>query len=1221
LQICCQRNIEENGMISAKRVRLCGSLLAALLLSTGPAVAAEDDSLARKAQQVLEAHCHRCHGQDGAIEGGMNYILDLGKLVARKKVLPGSPDTSPLYKRVAGGKMPPPGEEPRPTDADQAVLRAWIEAGAPSPAAKSERPFVAEADVLALILRDLDRLDKRSRRFTRYFSLAVLANAGLGEDELQTYRNALAKLLNSLSWHPRITLPTAVDPQKLVLRIDLRDFQWDANLWNRLLAEYPFGVFHDSATARACSVATATRMPVVRADWFVATASRPPLYQDLLQLPTNSAELERQLRVDVLVDLQQERVARAGFNGSGISRNNRLIERHDAVHGAYWRTYDFDAVPQNLVERQNLLPDRRNLFAYPLGPGIGENLFQHAGGEIIFNLPNGLQGFMLVNAVNQRIDKGPVNIVSDPKRPDRAVETGVSCIACHYRGINPKSDQIRDYVDKNPKAFSRGDAELIRALYAPEAKMKALMDEDAERFRRAVEKTGNKITIAEPVMAVTLRYEADVDLATAAAEAGLSAAEFQARLARSEPLARNLGALKVPGGTVSRQVLVQTFGDVVKELRLGLLFEAGLAAQTLPDNTGEIDPLEAQSSQANSMAFAADGARALIASPDKTVRLWDVGAERELRRFVGHTASVWSVAFSPDGSRALSGSMDTTVRLWDVATGRELRRLQGHEGLVTALAFSPDGRKALSGGYDHAVILWDLDAGTELRRFADATRYVNTVAFTPDGRRGLFAGENTIHLVDLESGTELRRLEGHTDMVVSVAVSPDGRRLLSGSDDRTVRLWDLEVGRVLRTFQGHTSFVKCVAFSEDGKQALSGGSDQTLRLWDVETGQEGKRFTRHTDAVIQAAFAAGGGKTISGSRDGAVKLWQLARPASPKAIEPDSIVEPRGVSEGRELRPIATIPVNGTVGSLLLSPDRQALYYLNLTDGKAGRVDLTTLKRDRELRLAEGTEAMCLTPDGKTLVATAAGGSGGKVQVIDPGKMELRKTLQVSGVPYDVAATDGGLIFLSGGSGDWTDLTVLDLNREVTAARWGGLWTRSFLQLAPAQDRLYVSTQGVSPGYVEALPLASKLDDKPAALRSPSPEKHSLGGEFLLTPDGQFLLCKTGTVLRLAPGQEGDLQYAATVEPFLAAAVDPGHGAVLILNSEGAAKQYTYPEFKLQATHRLGTVAFQAALDGKSGRLYVAGFDPRTLGGKPRARGFGDIFVYEVKDLLRARAR
>ena len=60
---------------------------------------------------------------------------------------------------------------------------------------------------------------------------------------------------------------------------------------------------------------------------FIAAASRAPLYYDLLQTPNQVAELERQLRVDVLVNIQQERVARAGFNGSGVSRNNRILER------------------------------------------------------------------------------------------------------------------------------------------------------------------------------------------------------------------------------------------------------------------------------------------------------------------------------------------------------------------------------------------------------------------------------------------------------------------------------------------------------------------------------------------------------------------------------------------------------------------------------------------------------------------------------------------------------------------------------------------------------------------------------------------------------------------------------------------------------------------------------------------------------------------------------
>ncbi|HEX5268976.1 MAG TPA: c-type cytochrome domain-containing protein, partial [Gemmataceae bacterium] len=646
--------------------------LLALLIAASAATADPPPALAARARDILKANCYRCHGQDGAVEGGFNYVLDRDKLVAARKVVPGKADESPLLRKVVSGKMPPPDERPRPAAADVALLREWVEGGAPGAASAAARPFISEDEVDALILADLEKRERRARRFARYFSIAHLYNAGLGDDELQTYRNALAKLLNSLSWHPRVTLPQAIDPNRLILRIDLRDFVWDANLWNRVLAEYPYGVLPDSAVAKACMVATATRMPCVRADWFVATASRPPLYHELLQIPTNVAELEAQLRVNAAADIQQERVARAGFNGSGIARNNRVLERHDAVHGAYWRTYDFEAVPQNLAERGTLLPDRRNLFAYPLGPGSAGNVFQHAGGEVIFNLPNGLQGYMIVNANNQRLDRAPTAIVGDAKRPDKAVESGVSCMSCHYRGINPKDDQIRDYVDKNPKAFSKSDAELIRALYVPAKKMRALMDDDAERFRKALEKTGNKVSAFEPVMTLTLRYEGDVDLATAASELGLKTDDLRQRVGGTEQGARNLGALKVAGGTVSRQVFAQSFADAVRDFRLGTPFDPAGVAQALPDNTGEIDPLEAQSSAANAIAFSPDGQYALFASSDKSVRLYDIDAGRDRRRFIGHTASVWCVAFSPDGKRALSGGADATVRLWDVATGREV---------------------------------------------------------------------------------------------------------------------------------------------------------------------------------------------------------------------------------------------------------------------------------------------------------------------------------------------------------------------------------------------------------------------------------------------------------------------------------------------------------------------------------------------------------------------
>ncbi|MBI1914579.1 MAG: hypothetical protein HYS12_07555 [Planctomycetes bacterium] len=1194
-----------------------GALAAVVLAGLCGPAAGGDQEVAGKAHAILEHYCHRCHGRDGSLEGGMNYILDRDKLVLRKKVVPGDARISPLYKRVVSGRMPPPDVKERPGPAEVALLKEWIEGGALSALpARPERALMPETAVFALVRDDLEKVEKRSRRFTRYFSLAPQSNLGLSDDELQTYRNALAKLLNSLSWHPRVTLPKPVDRAGTVLRIDLRDFMWDATLWNRLVADYPYAVLHDTAVARAAIVGTAARVPVVRADWFIATASRAPLYYELLQIPGNANELERQLRVDAATNIQQERVARAGFNGSGVSRNNRILERHDAVHGAYWRTYDFEAVPQNLVERDLLLPDRRNLFAYPLGPGGTDNTFQHAGGEIIFNLPNGLHGFMLVNAENNRLDKGPVAIVSDPKRPDRAVEAGVSCMSCHITGILQKSDQIRDHVLKNKKFFSRQDAEVIRALYPADEKMKRLMDEDAERYRKALDRTGNRISAFEPVSTLTLRYEADVDQQTAAAEMGLKPKDFLKRVVKNEAVARNLGGLKVPGGTVSRQVLVQAFGDEVRALRLGTPLQAGASGQGLPDNTGEVDPLEGGANQVNAVSFSPDGRRALLASADKSVRLWDVEAGRDLRRFIGHTASVWSVAFSPDGKFAVSGGADQTVRLWDVDAGNELRRFEGHAGLVLCVAFSPEGKRVLSAALDHSILLWDAETTKEIRRLDGLARYINAIAFAPDGKQALVCGDNLIHLVDLQTGKEARAFEGHTASVTAVAFSADRRQVLSGSDDGTVRLWEVSTGRILRSFIGHESYVKSVAFSPDGKQVLSGGTDATVRLWETNTGRELRRFGRHTASVLTVGFAPDSRSTLSGSNEAEVLVWELEKGRAP---EPGVSGQGSGVSEERPrevLKPKRIIATAGTVGNLMLSPNRRWLYYLNGTEGPLTRIDTESLERASDLTVGPGTEVLTMTPDGKTLVALAPAGQerGGKVQLVDAKKWEVRKTLPIDVPAFDIAADDRGRVYLSGARGDWTDVTVLDSATGAVVARWGGVWAKSFLRLSADQKRLYVATQGVNPGSIDALVIPGKLDDKPATYRSPARNEHDLGGDFVVGPDGRFLLSKTGTVLRAGVGQGSDLRYETTLVPFLAAAIDGE--AVFLCTEDGSLRRYSATDWKRQAIYRLPGVGYQAVSDAKQGRLYVAVFDPRVLTARPRGRGTGAIHVFEIRGLV-----
>jgi mono/diheme cytochrome c family protein len=825
--------------------------------------AAEAD-LAIRAQAILKENCYRCHGQDGTAKGGFGYVLDRERLLSHGKLTAGKPDESELFQRVAKGEMPPK-QQPRPSVEDVTVLRRWIEAGAPAARTTEEaRAFLSDTDLLRQMLADAQTFGPRQRRFLRYLTLAHRYNAGASDEELQSTRAAVAKLVNSLSWHPRLTAPQPIDPAATILRLDLRDYQWNARTWERLQTVYPYRVGSDRPEARALAAATGCEQPQLRADWFVATASRPPLYHDLLQLPASDRELERLLRVDVLTNWQEENVARAGFNGSGVSRNNRLIERHDAAYGAYWRSYDFS----DNVERQNL-------FEHPLGPLPGQSSFVPAGGEVIFHLPNGLQGYLLVNGEGRRIDRAPVEIVSDPQRPDRVVETGLSCMSCHVRGLLPKTDLVRAHVLKNRHAFSAADAAAVRALYPPEASMRTLMDEDNGRFVRALKRLDISPDEPEPIATVAQRYEAALDLAAAAAETGLPEDEFAKRLRASAELARTFGSVLVKGGTVQRSTVQQSFVELLHGL-------GPVTVSSGRDSPTAVLPFAGHSERITSIVFSADGRRALSGSEDRTLRLWDVATGTGLQRFAGHTDEVLCVALAPDGRYAISGGRDKTVRLWDISSGTEWRCLRGHTDQVTSVAFCPDGRGVVSGSVDHTIRIWSVENGQQLRQLNGHTQQVRALAVAADGQHLLSGSfDGTVRWWDLETGREITRCDGHTRPVHAVALSADGRRALSGGEDQTVRLWDLETGKEQQRFTQPTGTVIALAFLGDGQSVAAGSSQyrtagQPVRVWDLKTGKQRQAYG-DDGSVWSVAFHPAGNLALSGTSEKTLRRWDLSR--------------------------------------------------------------------------------------------------------------------------------------------------------------------------------------------------------------------------------------------------------------------------------------------------------------------------------------------------------
>ena len=542
---------------TCKQQQHCIALIGLLILIIGSQNVYSQQQIALDTYAILEQSCFNCHGPDGAYKETL--LIEHNALIQNGTVVPGNPDASELYKRLittdTAKRMPL--LQPQLPAQSINTIRNWILAGAPDWAtvATTDGDSISPAEILNTIETHLMSLAPFDRAFARYFTMTHLYNAGETAQILQEYRKGLSKLVNSLSWKVTVTNPHPIDPQGTIFYIDLRHYEWDVNdAWGQIEAAYPYHISFEAPTQTALRDQLGrlqgemkSSIPSVHIDWFLANASLPPLYHELLSLPLTDRELETRLEVDVVRNLNNAPgidVWRAGFNNSGVSNNNRMVERHASRYGAYWKSYDF----AGSVGTQNI-------FTHPLD-------FTHDGGEVIFNLPNGLQGYYLVNATGFRLDDAPINIVSNPAASDPTVRNGISCFGCHTEGMKTFEDEVRAVIQSNAALVPIKEQAL--RLYVEQSEMAALVKEDMDRYRVALEATGGTVDDIEPIQRFHEVFQGPVDATYAAAVVGLEIEAFLEKIRENIGL-QNIGLLALDGenGSMKRDAWTSSFRDII----------------------------------------------------------------------------------------------------------------------------------------------------------------------------------------------------------------------------------------------------------------------------------------------------------------------------------------------------------------------------------------------------------------------------------------------------------------------------------------------------------------------------------------------------------------------------------------------------------------------------------------------------------------------------------
>lgn len=89
-------------------------------------------------------------------------------------------------------------------------------------------------------------------------------------------------------------------------------------------------------------------------------------------------------------------------------------------------------------------------------------------------------------------------------------------------------------------------------------------------------------------------------------------------------------------------------------------------------------------------------------------------SRKTTQTLTGHQGWVTSLAITTDGQRAVSASSDQTVKVWDLEQLQILHTLKGHNAWVTAITVTPKTPRVISASFKDYPKVWNLEQGTLL---------------------------------------------------------------------------------------------------------------------------------------------------------------------------------------------------------------------------------------------------------------------------------------------------------------------------------------------------------------------------------------------------------------------------------------------------------------------------------------------------------------------------
>ncbi|CEF70346.1 Striatin-3 [Strongyloides ratti] len=212
--------------------------------------------------------------------------------------------------------------------------------------------------------------------------------------------------------------------------------------------------------------------------------------------------------------------------------------------------------------------------------------------------------------------------------------------------------------------------------------------------------------------------------------------------------------------------------------------------------------------------------------------------------FTGHTDAIWGLTYQSSSNRLISSSADKTIKIWDIgadgdALVQEYSEVLNGQVACTIDVVAAEPHHIVAGFCNQDASIFDIETGQFVLKFDyhdDDIGKITKILSHPTMPVTIVGGtDRRIRYFDNNTGKLIHCTIAHVESISTLAIDPNGLYLLSGSHDGSLRLWNIEKRTCIQEIGAHRKkfdmSVMSVAFHPSRPIIGSAGADSLAKIY------------------------------------------------------------------------------------------------------------------------------------------------------------------------------------------------------------------------------------------------------------------------------------------------------------------------------------------------------------------------------------------------------